>query len=102
MGKNYKNMTFNDNMQGFKAWCKEFPPLDKDAVKHQAFQKKDGYYLELQLVKDFLGADPFVHANIRAYDEENRNFECISTEKEKELLESIFRDKVRNFETRWK
>lgn len=98
---NYKNMTFSNTMEGFKAWSKEFPPMDKDAVTKTAFQKKDGYYLELQLVEGFLGAEPFVNASVRQYDEYSRNFEYVGMEKEKELLSSIFRNKVEHFKTRW-
>ena len=101
MGKNHKNMTFNNDMQGFKSWCKEFPPLDPEAVTKKAFQKKEDYYLELQLVEGFLGADSFVNASVREFDHENRNFEYVGMDKEKELLSSIFRNKVEHFKTRW-
>lgn len=99
---NYKGIKFNNTMEGFKRWNKEFPPMDKDAVKAQGFKREqiqdDTYYMELQLVQGFLSPDSkFISANIRKYDPESQNFEYVGIDKEKELIDTVFHSKIGSF-----
>jgi hypothetical protein len=94
---NYKNLKFSNTLAGFKDWVKEFPPLSPEDVKAQGFKKEGDIYLELQLVRGFLGSDGFVAANIREYDHESKNFEYVGMEKEKELTEGLFKNKIESF-----
>lgn len=95
---NYKGIKFANTMEGFKRWTKEFPPMDKDAVKAKGYQKKDDLYLELQLVQGFITDSKFVSASVRKFDHESENFENVGFEEEKELLGTIFSSKVKQFE----
>lgn len=80
---NYKGIKFANTMEGFKRWTKEFPPMDKDAVKAKGYQKKDDLYLELQLVQGFITDSKFVSASVRKFDHESENFENVGFEEEK-------------------
>ena len=48
---NYKNIYFNNNIEEFKKWCNEFPPLE--AGMHRRFYRKDNYYISIEAVKMF-------------------------------------------------
>jgi hypothetical protein len=94
---NYKGIKFNNSMDEFKRWSKEFPPMDQEAVKAVGLKKHDNYYLELQLVQGFLTDDSFVSASVREYDPEDKNFEYVGVDIEKELLGTVFKSKVESF-----
>lgn len=97
---NYKNLKFENSMNGFKQWNKEFPPMDKDAVKAEGYKKHEDYYLECQLVQGFLGANKFVNTSVRVYDPESKNFEYVGMDKENELLSTVFKSKVESFKNK--
>jgi hypothetical protein len=98
---NYKNARFSNSMDGFKSWTRNFPPLSSSDVKATGYKKYDNYYLELQLVKGFLSPDSkFVSASVREYDPADADFSYVGTEKEKELLDTVFKSKVDSFTTK--
>lgn len=97
---NYKGIKFNNSMEDFKRWSKEFPPMDKDAVKAVGRKRHDDYYLELQLVQGFLTDDKFVSASVRQYDPEHQNFEYVGMDLEKELLDTVFENKLNSFSSK--
>jgi hypothetical protein len=94
---NYKGIKFNNSMDDFKRWSKEFPPMDQDAVRAVGRKRHEDYYLELQLVQGFITDDSFVSASVRQYDPEQQNFENVGNELEKELLDSVFEKKLSSF-----
>lgn len=96
---NYKGLTFSNTTEGFKRWSKEFPPLEKPVKT--GYKKHDDYYLELQLVKGFLGSSPFVSTSVRQYDPEDKDFRVVDNATEKELLNTVFSSKVENFKNKW-
>lgn len=100
MMANYKNLKFNNTMNDFKRWNKEFPPMNPEAVKATGYKNHEDYYLECQLVQGFLGAGKFVNASVRVYDQEDKNFEYVGMDKENELLNTVFKSKVESFKAK--
>jgi hypothetical protein len=75
--------------------------MDENAVKAQGFKKYNDYYLELQLVQGFLAPDSkFIAASVREYSPNDQDFSYVGMEKEKELLETVFKSKVDSFKSK--
>lgn len=98
---NYKGLKFTNNMDSFKNWCNAFPLLDAYAVKATGYKNEGNYYMELQLVEGFLNGPKFIATSIREYNHETKDFENISMEKEKELLETVFKNKYESFKEKY-
>jgi hypothetical protein len=97
---NYKNMKFSNTTEDYRRWIKNFPPLDPDAVKATAVKKYENYYLECQLVQGFITDSKFINTSVRVYDRDEQNFEYVETEKQKELLNTVFKNKVDSFKNK--
>jgi hypothetical protein len=96
---NYKNLTFSNDMAGFKAWNRAFPYMMKSDILHTGFCTKDGYYLELNVIKiRDLSNTPFLGTSLRRYNDEDKDFKTVSSmSEEHQILETLFGDKIRKF-----
>jgi len=102
---NYKNIKFPNSLNGFKAWCNEFPNMFKDEVLKTCYYQaeKDGisYYMEINKVHSFLSdrSSPkkwFLGVGFRKYEPEQQDFIITSLE-EKEICKTLFYIQAKKF-----
>lgn len=79
---NYKGNKYDDTMEDFKKWCKDFPPLE--VGEHRHYYKEGDYYMSLEVCGDRW--NKFVGLTLRVHEDDDFELVDVPNGMEKKAL----------------